>query len=34
MRMDLPDAQTRPAMLATGMDRGMETSFMRLEGMV
>ncbi len=31
MRMTLPDAQTRAAMLATGMETGMETSFARLE---
>ena len=31
MRMSLPDAQTRKAMLATGMDRGMEASYARLE---
>ena len=34
MRMTLPDAQTRAAMLATGMDRGMEISYARLEGMI
>lgn len=34
MRMTLPDAQTRAAMLATGMERGMETSYARLEGMI
>jgi uncharacterized protein YndB with AHSA1/START domain len=32
MRMTLPDAQTRAAMLATGMERGMEASYVRLEG--
>jgi len=32
MRMTLPDAATREAMLATGMDRGMEASYQRLEG--
>ena len=31
MRMSLPDAATRKAMLATGMDRGMEASYARLE---
>lgn len=31
MRMTLPDAQTRDAMLATGMERGMEASYARLE---
>ncbi|MDQ2888989.1 MAG: SRPBCC domain-containing protein [Gemmatimonadota bacterium] len=31
MRMTLPDPQTRAAMLATGMDRGMEASYARLE---
>ena len=34
MRMTLPDKQTRSAMLATGMDRGMEASYVRLEGMI
>jgi uncharacterized protein YndB with AHSA1/START domain len=34
MRMTLPDAQTRAAMLATGMERGMEVSYARLEGMI
>jgi uncharacterized protein YndB with AHSA1/START domain len=34
MRMTLPDAQTRPAMLATGMEHGMEVSYVRLEGMI
>jgi uncharacterized protein YndB with AHSA1/START domain len=34
MRMTLPDAATRAAMLATGMEHGMETSFARLEGML
>jgi uncharacterized protein YndB with AHSA1/START domain len=33
MRMTLPDAATRKAMLATGMDRGMEASYTRLEGL-
>ena len=31
MRMTLPDAQTRQQMLATGMERGMEASYARLE---
>jgi uncharacterized protein YndB with AHSA1/START domain len=31
MRMTLPDAATRTAMLATGMDKGMEASYVRLE---
>ena len=34
MRMTLPDAQTRAAMLATGMERGMEASYERLERMI
>ena len=34
MRMTLPDAQTRAAMLSTGMERGMEASYARLEGMI
>jgi uncharacterized protein YndB with AHSA1/START domain len=34
MRMTLPDAETRKAMLATGMERGMEASYVRLEGMI
>ena len=34
IRMTLPDAQTRAAMLATGMERGMEASYGRLEGMI
>jgi uncharacterized protein YndB with AHSA1/START domain len=34
MRMTLPDAQTRAAMLATGMERGMEASYARLETMI
>jgi len=34
MRMTLPDAKTRSAMLATGMERGMEDSYVRLEKMV
>lgn len=31
MRMKLPDAKTREMMLATGMEHGMEASYMRLE---
>jgi uncharacterized protein YndB with AHSA1/START domain len=31
MRMTLPDAETRAAMLATGMEHGMEASYARLE---
>lgn len=31
MRMTLPDSQTRAAMLATGMEHGMEASYARLE---
>ncbi len=31
MRMTLPDAATRAAMLATGMETGMEASYARLE---
>jgi uncharacterized protein YndB with AHSA1/START domain len=34
MRMTLPDEQTRAAMLATGMQSGMEASYVRLEGML
>ena len=33
MRMTLPDAQTRAAMLATGMEHGMEASYVRLESL-
>ena len=33
MRMTLPDAETRAAMLATGMEHGMEASYARLDGM-
>jgi uncharacterized protein YndB with AHSA1/START domain len=32
LRMTLPDAETRAAMLATGMEHGMEASYVRLEG--
>jgi uncharacterized protein YndB with AHSA1/START domain len=31
MRMTLPDPETRKQMLATGMEHGMETSYVRLE---
>ena len=31
MRMTLPDRETREAMLATGMDQGMEASYARME---
>jgi uncharacterized protein YndB with AHSA1/START domain len=31
MRMTLPDEETRRQMLATGMERGMEASYIRLE---
>ena len=31
MRMTLPDSQTREMMLATGMEHGMEASYVRLE---
>jgi len=34
MRMTLPDAQTRAAMLSTGMEHGMEASYLRLESMM
>jgi uncharacterized protein YndB with AHSA1/START domain len=34
MRMTLPDAETRTAMLASGMEHGMEASYVRLEGML
>jgi uncharacterized protein YndB with AHSA1/START domain len=34
MRMTLPDEKTRAAMLATGMDSGMEASYARLESMI
>jgi uncharacterized protein YndB with AHSA1/START domain len=34
MRMTLPDSETRKAMLATGMEHGMEDSYVRLEGMI
>jgi uncharacterized protein YndB with AHSA1/START domain len=34
MRMTLPNAETRAAMLATGMEQGMEASYQRLEGLL
>ena len=34
MRMTLPDEETRTAMLATGMERGAEDSYARLETMI
>jgi uncharacterized protein YndB with AHSA1/START domain len=34
MRMTLPDAKTRDGMLATGMEHGMEASYVRLEGVL
>jgi uncharacterized protein YndB with AHSA1/START domain len=34
MRMTLPNAETREAMLATGMDKGMEISYERLERLI
>jgi uncharacterized protein YndB with AHSA1/START domain len=34
MRMTLPDEKTRATMLATGMERGMEASYARLEGLI
>ena len=34
MRMTLPDAETRKQMLATGMEHGMEASYVRLERML
>jgi uncharacterized protein YndB with AHSA1/START domain len=33
MRMTLPDAATRAAMLSTGIEHGMEASYVRLEAM-
>jgi uncharacterized protein YndB with AHSA1/START domain len=33
MRMTLPDAETRAVMLSTGMEHGMEASYVRLEGL-
>ncbi|HEV7881864.1 SRPBCC domain-containing protein [Bradyrhizobium sp.] len=34
MRMTLPDAETRARMLASGMEHGMEASYVRLETMI
>lgn len=34
MRMTLPDAATRAQMLSTGMEKGMEMSYARLEGLL
>jgi uncharacterized protein YndB with AHSA1/START domain len=34
IRMTLPDEQTRANMLASGMERGMEASYLRLEEMI
>jgi uncharacterized protein YndB with AHSA1/START domain len=34
MRMTLPNAETRAAMLTTNMEHGMEASYVRLEGMI
>jgi uncharacterized protein YndB with AHSA1/START domain len=34
IRMTLPDAQARKTMLASGMEHGMEASYVRLEGMI
>jgi len=34
MRMTLPDEATRAAMLATGMEHGMEASYVRLQGLI
>ena len=34
MRMTLPDAATRAMMLASGMEHGMEASYVRLETMI
>ncbi len=34
MRMTLPDAATRAAMLATGMEHGMEVSYARLDAIL
>lgn len=34
MRMTLPDAAMRAAMLASGMEHGMEASYVRLEAMI
>ena len=34
MRMTLPNTETRAAMLASGMEHGMEASYVRLDGMI
>ena len=34
MRMTLPDAETRAAILKSGMEHGMEESYVRLEGTI
>jgi len=34
MRMTLPDAKTRAQMLSTNMEKGMEASYVRLDGML
>ena len=34
MRMTLPDSETRALMLATGMEHGMEASYVRLEALI
>jgi uncharacterized protein YndB with AHSA1/START domain len=34
MRMTLPNTETRAAMLATGMEHGMEVSYVRLETLI
>jgi uncharacterized protein YndB with AHSA1/START domain len=34
MRMTLPDAKTRASMLDTGMEHGMEASYVRLESII
>lgn len=34
MRMTLPDAETRQMMLSTGMEQGMEASYVRLENLL
>ncbi len=34
MRMTLPDEGTRAQMLASGMEKGMEASYVRLDAMI
>lgn len=34
MRMTLPDSATRAMMLASGMEHGMEASYVRLQGFI